>query len=389
MDYKKGIIIGGGIGGLTTAIGLLKLGIDIDVYEATPEIREVGAGIWLAPNAMKVYHYLDLAEEIEKNGFLLGSVELRHYTDMGVITRMDQDRVREKTGFGTIAIHRANLVKVLANHIPIERIHLGKRLDRVEQKDGKVQAFFEDGTSVESDFLIGADGIKSKVRQSIFPESKIRYSGQTCWRGIAHINADKLLGIQATEIWGKASRFGLSRINEDDVYWFACKDASRGGKDVDGNSREILLGILKDFAAPVADVLMATPNDKIMRNDLDDLLSLPSWSKGNILLIGDAAHATTPNMGQGGGQAIEDAWYLYGLFQADKDIEDIFRTFYQRRHKRVNGIVRQSYMMGKLAHLKYGKRLRNAIFRMTPASVMEKQFLEMYTIPSLEEVVGM
>jgi len=383
MQYGKGIIIGGGIGGLTTAIGLLKLGIDVEVYEAASELKEVGAGIWLAPNAMIVLGKLGVAQDVMDAGFQIKKIHIRD-SKMKVITGTDQTYVKERFGYGITTIHRARLAKVLSSYIPKERLHLGKRLKHVKEENGKVKAFFEDGTQVEGDFIIGADGIKSKVRQSIFPEAKIRYSGQTCWRGIAEVEKGKLNGIEASEIWGTGKRFGISRINETEVYWFACKDAKQGMRDAEGRTKGILMDLFKDFEEPVMTVLRNTSVNKMMRNDLDDLISMKAWHKGNIAVIGDAAHATTPNLGQGGGQAIEDAWYMYCLFQTGMPPEEVFQHFYKIRFKRVNAIVQRSFQMGKIAHMKFGKRLRNALFRMLPESIMNKQFEDMYKIQEKE-----
>ncbi len=387
MKHGKGIIIGGGIGGLTTAIGLLQLGLDVEVYEAAPELREVGAGIWLAPNAMSILGRLGVANDVMEQGFQLSKMNLRN-ARMGIITGTDQTYIREKYGFGITAIHRARLVRVLAKHIPEHRIHLGKRLLRVEEKNDKVTAFFEDGSSAIGDYVIGADGIKSKVRNSIFPDASIRYSGQTCWRGIAQVNGHALNGIEASEIWGKGKRFGISRISEEEVYWFACRDAKRGGQDEHGRTKGILMDMFKDFSEPVMTVLRNTSVDKMIRNDLDDLLPLSTWSKGRLLLIGDAAHATTPNLGQGGGQAIEDAWYLHCLMEKEMPLTELFNQFYKLRFKRVNDIVKRSFMMGKIAHMKVGKRIRNTIFSMTPESVINKQFMDMYQVPEKEIILS-
>lgn len=178
---KKGIIIGAGIGGLTTAIALAQKGIQVKIYERANEIKEVGAGVWIAPNGMKIFEKLGIAQKITREGNKLNNISVVDlaYNPISVINGLETEL---KHNFGTIAIHRAKLQKILTSYIPSERIFLNKEFKYYEQSDHIVTVFFEDGTKEEADFLICADGLKSKARNQIKSFHKLRYSGQTCWR---------------------------------------------------------------------------------------------------------------------------------------------------------------------------------------------------------------
>lgn len=372
-------IIGGGIGGLTTAICLEQKGLDYHVYEKFSAVKKIGAGIWLAPNALQVFESLGIIEAIKQNG---NSIE--HITigkpDMTPILDNPQALIKAQFGYSAIAIHRATLQAILMDQIPESKIHLGKEFISYTEEDNKqVTVTFKDGSNVTSDYVIGADGINSRVRQQLFPESLQRYSGQTCWRGISEIELDQQYHHRVYELWGDQVRLGFSRITNGQYYWFAVAKDEANQKDVQGTTQGKLLDMFKNFHPVIIDIIRHTPSDQISRNDINDLTPMTHWYEDHICLIGDAGHATTPNMGQGGGQAIEDAYYLSHYMQQSID-NNHFQQFQQRRQTKVNGIVKQSWIMGKMAHWKYGTGLRNLILRSAPQKMMDKQVMELYKI---------
>ncbi|MBW1296982.1 FAD-dependent monooxygenase [Aquimarina litoralis] len=372
-------IIGAGIGGLTTALAFEKNGIDYQIFEQTPDLLEVGAGIWLAPNALQVLDHIGVLEEVQQKGNTINRITLGK-ADLSPLSDNYQDTIEKIFGFTTIAIHRAKLQKLLFDKIPTSKIHLGKGFNKYEElENGKIKVVFDDGHTVETDYLIGADGIHSKVRKQLFPTSNTRYSGQTCWRGIAELALDEEFHHRGMELWGNQIRFGISRISENKVYWFAVAIDKPNEKDQNQETHNKLLTMFQDFHPMVTNLISATPKEKIMRNDISDLKPLEVWHKNNILLIGDAGHATTPNMGQGGAQAIEDAYYLSELLKQEST-KNIFEIFQQKREKKVHQIVKQSWNTGKMAHWKYGKGIRNFLLKNAPKKMIEKQMLTMYQI---------
>lgn len=375
----KYTIIGGGIAGLTTALAFEKKGIDYQVFEKTPALKEVGAGIWLAPNALQVLEILGILEEVKSQGNSIDRITLGK-SDLSALSDTPQDKVKDTFGYSTIAIHRAKLQQILFDQIPDHKKRLGKGFQSFEKlSNGKIKITFEDQSTTITDFLIGADGINSKVRQQLFPESQIRFTGQTCWRGVANFELDKAFQHRGMELWGNQIRFGMSRILKGKVYWFAVALDRANQKDDPNMVQEKLLGMYKDFHPLINQIIVATPKDKIMRNDITDLRPMKKWSDGNIGLIGDAGHATTPNMGQGGGQAIEDAYYL-GLLTNPSSEEHAFDLFYKKRKKKVQAIVNQSWTTGKVAHWKYGTGFRNFLMKNLPKTFIEKKLMKMYII---------
>ncbi|MDN5216933.1 FAD-dependent monooxygenase [Fulvivirgaceae bacterium BMA12] len=373
-------IIGAGIGGLTTALALEKKGVDYKIFEKAPELNEVGAGIWLAPNALQVLETLGISDEIQSNGNNINRITLGK-SDLTPLSDNLQDDIQRKFGHSTVAIHRATLQKILFAHIPAAKIALGKAFIGYEKPAGKkLTVKFSDGTTCETDYLIGADGIHSQVRAQLFPTSKTRYSGQTCWRGIAEYKLTDDFQHRGLELWGDQIRFGISAVDVNRVYWFAVALAKANQRDDDQSLvKDKLSTLFTGFHPIVKQLLSATKPTKIIRSDISDLHPLQNWFKDNICLIGDAAHATTPNMGQGGAQAIEDAYYLSHLI-AQHPNENVFPRFQQKRQKKVNTIVRQSWTTGKMAHWKYGRWWRDLLLKNIPKSILQKKMVELYQI---------
>lgn len=196
---RKGIIIGAGIGGLTTAIALAKKDISATIYEQAEAIKEVGAGIWVAPNGLKVYEKLEIVQDIIGAGNMLEKISVVDLNNKPIST-VDGAKVRAKHKYSTLAIHRAALQKILASFIPEENIVLNKKFKSYRQTEQSVIAEFGDGTVAEADFLINATGIKSIAREQIEPSSALRYSGQTCWRYVTEFDLPKAAEDEMYEI---------------------------------------------------------------------------------------------------------------------------------------------------------------------------------------------
>ncbi len=183
-------IIGAGIGGLTTALAFEKKGIEYQIFEKAAALNEVGAGIWLAPNALQVLQSLDVLDAVQLKGNSIDRITIGKQ-DLSPLSDSLQDTIKEKFGFTTVAIHRATLQKLLFDKIPKEKMFLNKGFHSFnELESGKLEVFFNDNSKTETNFLIGADGINSRVRKQLFPESRKRYSGQTCWRGVAEMELE-------------------------------------------------------------------------------------------------------------------------------------------------------------------------------------------------------
>lgn len=369
-------IVGGGIAGLALAQGLQKVGIQYDIWEQSPEWKLVGAGIWLSPNSLKVLDWLGLLSDIKNNGHEINTLRVTT-SKLKTISELDISLVEGdiKT---TFPIHRAKLHQCLLDGLAPEHIHLGKRLNKLSNNGQTHHIEFTDGTSIDSDYIIGADGINSEIRKSIFPEAQLRSSKQICYRGVADIVLDEPFFSQGIETWDKGLRFGLSHISDRQVYWFAVMNESNNIKDSDYKSG--LLHKYRSYNDMVCSIIDHTPGNNIHKGVLKDMPIMESWHSNHIGLIGDAAHPITPNMGQGGAQALEDAYHLARILDDTKDFKLSMETFYQKRAPKVKKILDQSWQIGKIGHWKRAAGIRNFMMRQTPKKVYAKSMNTLYNI---------
>ncbi|ADY30398.1 Zeaxanthin epoxidase [Cellulophaga lytica DSM 7489] len=371
-------IIGAGIGGLTTALAFEKLNIPYHLYEKAEDINAIGAGIWLAPNALKVYEWLGILDQVKNAGNSIDRITIAT-ADLQTLTDSKQDEAKEEYGYSTVAIHRAELQKVLANNVASSNISWGKGLKSYTETKEGVELQFLDATTTIANYLIGADGINSVVRKQLFPKSKIRYSGQTCWRGVTNFKLPEDYNHRGIEMWGKQTRFGISKLSADKTSWFAVAKSKPFLTDNKETLKEDLLKEYKKYANVVTDLIANTNIDAILRNDIIDLKPIKKWHTNRVCLLGDAGHATTPNMGQGGAQAIEDAYFLSKII-ATNTTDSPFKEFQKVRYKKVNSIVNQSWITGKVAHLGFGSKIRNMVFKNLPKSLIDKKMHFVYRL---------
>lgn len=371
-------IIGGGITGLTTAIALQKVGLSSHVYEQASDINEIGAGIWLQPNAIKILNFLDLKEEIQHEGWLLNKMEITNHK-LKPIKKINQEVVSDADGNQTIAIHRGKLQKILIDKFTQNgRLKLGMQYQNHQFENEQLSIRFEN-QSLKTDILLGADGIKSKVRANLGFPSTYRNTNQICCRGVANYTLPKELINEGKEMWGNKLRFGFSQISDKQVYFFAVVNQEISPKNLDLNSLSFLF---KPFHPIVLELINHTENIHI--SELTDLKRLPKWYQSSICLLGDAAHATTPNMGQGACQGIEDAYYLsLQLKNMTTSVEPAFQQFEQKRRKKVDSIVNNSWSFGKMAHHPIGQIFMKGLMKCTPSSVISKQMNTIFQIEGL------
>ena len=368
-------IIGAGIGGLTTALTLKQRGLKVEIFESAGEIKPVGAGIILASNAMQVFQKLGIQEKIESAGNRISSMNI---TDekLNTISVTDLTGYEKKYGVHHVAIHRGALQELLAKETGYDHINLSKRLSKVEKAD-LFKLTFEDHSTAECKFLIGADGLNSAVRTQLFEKSTIRSANQICWRGICEADLPEKYHHEAIEAWGKGKRFGFVKISNTKVYWYALTDSDRIiAEDINLNE------FFTEFHPDIRNIISATPKEQIFVSEIKDLKPIQKWQNGNACLIGDAAHATTPNLGQGACQAIEDAYVLGKLLDKGVELGAAFKEYEVLRRKKADMIVKTSWMLGKVAQWRHPFLVwvRNLSFKMTPKSVSEKQLDNIFKI---------
>ncbi len=342
------LVIGSGIAGLSAAIALRKVGIDVTVYERAPELREVGAGISLWANAFRALDAIGAGDSVRKVSLKLARSELRAGNGHKVLMGFAAAELERQSGLPEVVrmVHRADLVTALSSHLPPGVARYGYECVGVELREASAAVRFGNGHSDTADVVIGADGIRSAVRAVVLGSDEPRYSGYTCWRGICPRPAGVEAGYVG-EWWGRGQRLGITTLPDDRVYWFATKNSSPDLREPD--ERAHLQHLFAGWADPAPVIFATTPTDRIFRNDIIDRPPAQPWSKGRAGLVGDAAHSTTPNLGQGGCIAIEDAVALARHLTATADPARALEAFTAERFPRTSAIVRESWDYGRLA----------------------------------------
>lgn len=343
----KVFVIGGGIGGLTTALSLQKEGIDVTLYEAADRLSAKGAGIWMSPNSIKVMEYLGIAGKFLKTGIEMqfATIENRKGEEITVVPMAE---IKKRHRYAIHSVTRQSLHDLLANEIHPESIISGRRVESVRQNGSQIDVFFADGNRDTCEVLIGADGIRSVVRESVNPGVVLRYSGQTCWYGLSSAKLPEDRKNKTTEIWMGKYRFGFTDVNEGQVYFFAV-EKSLPGIQFNGDKSLHLQQLFADAPDVVLDILKNTRSEDIYKGDLSDIKPSIPLVYGRIALIGDAGHATTPNLGQGAAQAMEDGVLIAELLSKMAP-EIALHQFESMRKKRITHIVKTSWSLGQIAH---------------------------------------
>jgi FAD-dependent urate hydroxylase len=367
------VIVGAGIGGLCTAIALQRNGFQVTVYEQAEKLGQVGAGLTLWENAVRVLRALGLADQVVEAGSILEHFQLK--TDR-VETLYTIQPGGLKSGFNelSIAIHRADLHEILIDTLTPGSLKLNKACVGCRQNDEQVLVEFADGETVPADLLIAADGIHSTIRAQTFPRVALRYAGYTAWRGVVESSDEVILGM-TSEIWGRGMRFGIVRIDSRRIYWFAIANQTAGERSSEDERKARLLRKFSNWAHPVKNLIEGTPSDMILQNDIYDFAPLPCWTMGRITLLGDAAHATTPNMGQGACMAIESAYSLARSLSMEQDHSKAFARYEKERHRRTAWITSQSHAFGIMGQLENELLcgIRNWMMRLTPRDMVKRQ----------------
>lgn len=352
------LVIGGGIGGLSAGIALRQVGFDVEVFERAPAIREVGAGISLWPNALHVLDEIGVGARVRALGHAQGDGRVMTSTGRTLI-ELSMSVIEEAGGAPVLMLHRASLIEALRAGFEGD-VRLGHELADVEQVGNRVRATFANGATAEGDVLVGADGWRSAVRARIFPAARAKYVGYSGLRAVVKCPASVT---RTSESWGRGARFGLVPLVDGRLYWFAAWNAPEGEVLSPDERRERALATFRGWHAPIEDVIRATDPAALLHDDVRELVDLPTWIHGRIALLGDAAHAMTPNLGQGGCSAIEDAYVLAQCLRRSHPVEDALDRYVRLRRPRVTSIARDSHAFGFFGQVEnaLARRVRDAI----------------------------
>ncbi len=302
-------IIGGGIGGLTAALALRQFGFEPQVFEQAPRLLGVGSAIIMWPNAMRVLHRLGLTEMLRHDGGVIEEARWMNHDG-----RLINHFALPKTDLPAIVLHRARLQEELLSALLPGSLHLGHVFKSYEQSADSVVANFADGPSREFDLLIGADGLHSRVRAQLLNDGPPVYRGYIAWRGVVDFIPRSLTPASAIEIYGNGKRFGIGPLGSGKVGWWV--SVNKNSRDAETHEPDPLkdrvefLRLFEGWCEPVPELIQSTPLSALIRNPVFDRKPVRKWGEGSVTLMGDAIHPLTPNLGQGGCLAIEDAAIL-------------------------------------------------------------------------------
>lgn len=329
-------IVGGGIGGLTVALALREFGFEAEVYEQAPRLLDVGAAIAVWPNALRVLERLGLRNKIFGQA---GEIQNIYWLDKrGSLAK----RISIPT---SVALHRADLQSTLLHALPPSSIKLDHSLVSFEQQSDKVIATFTNGHSIEADFLIGADGIHSDVRAQLLGDNAPIYRGYTVWRGISNVPPDPIPPSAAIELHHPGQRFGIGPVGGGRMGWWAASN-SIAQHPPDQNAQAELLHLFQYWYRPAVQLIESTPAHRILTTAAFDRQPNRTWGEKRVTMLGDAIHPTTPNLGQGGCLAMEDALVLARCFETYGATEEALRKYEGCRYKRTAAIAKYSRYYG-------------------------------------------
>jgi FAD-dependent urate hydroxylase len=368
------LIVGGGIAGLTAAVALRARGFDPELIERAPAWRTVGLGITLQPNAMRLLRALRVAASIESAG--AGLRRFRYLTREGhTLAEIDLDQLWGARD-PAISLERGALHDVLVHALAGARSRLGVAVTSLRSGHAGVSVQFSDGGHADYELVVGADGIGSTVRALAFGDFVPRYCGQTALRAIAPIQSS---GDEAVQFWlGDGCFFGTFPVGAGRTYGAGYISEPRDNIPVEGRLAR-LRERYGSFGRPVRSFFAALERDEQVHCAAVESLELPEWRNGRVLLIGDAAHASSPMMGQGGCMAIEDAVVLAELLEVSPTVEAALDAYTPRRRPRVDWVQAQSGAQGETVFLPAA--VRDAAIRERGAQAFRDRYAPLLAAP--------
>jgi 2-polyprenyl-6-methoxyphenol hydroxylase-like FAD-dependent oxidoreductase len=335
----------------------------VQVFERGAHASEAGAGIGLAPNATRVLQEYGMAADLRERGAVLEKLCARH-RDGHILTSQNLSG----TGPPFLSLHRADLQQVLLSKAGA--VEFGKAIEGFVEEGEVITARFAGGSTAQGDLLIGADGVGSVVRAKLFGETRPIYRGYQCWRGVSAMQVPNVL----METFGKGMRFGVVPLGKrGTAFWCTANEPEDKREE---NAKEKLLRKFGDWHGPIRELIESTDTGSIIKTPIYDRTPIRIWSRGRATLLGDAAHPMTPNFGQGGCMAIEDAVILGRCLDEETDVVKALRRYERTRGPRTASIVRGARAYGWMGQWEnaFATGLRSALFRSTPDWVNRKSF---------------
>ncbi len=340
--YSKIVILGAGIGGLTTAIALRKKGFkNISIYERRKKATTIGAGLMLWSNATKILHELELMTEIEKVG---GQLEkMQRWTKNEVfLGAINISNINISIGFKSYSISRTDLQNILLEKINELNISINYNHNAlsISSQDNTVSINFENDISINAKIVVGADGrMNSIARQYVNENNTPVYQNFVNWIGIVESKKPIFFENNILDFWGCGERFGIVPINKNKGYWAGGKSLPLNSPIKNKNHRTELKKLFSSWSPRIKEVIELTENKNIKCIEVFDHNPILKWYKNNVCLLGDSAHASLPTSGQGACQAIEDAWSFASILEKSETTEKAFNEFQRNRFEKTTTIT--------------------------------------------------
>lgn len=340
------VVVGAGIAGLATAVGLQRRGHDVSIVEERADTSS-GAGISIWPNALAALDTLGLGDAVRESGGRVTAGAMRWH-DGAWLRRPTRERMTTALGEPLVVVRRAILMRLLADALAPGTIRFGCGAQALAESASGVAVTSTDGTVLEADAVVGADGVGSVVARHLNGVLNRRYAGYTAWRGVAAHALDPDL---AGETMGGGTEFGHVPLGREHTYWFATERGPEGRTSPEGELA-YLRSKYDGWADPIPTVLASTDPVDVLRNDLYDRDEAREWARGPVVLVGDAAHPMRPHLGQGGCQGIEDAAILAHCLDRIADPAAAFARFVDTRRPRTRALARESKLIGQVVNVR-------------------------------------
>ncbi len=340
MYRLKAIIVGAGIGGLTTAIAMQRAGYDVEIYDRARELRPAGAGISLWSNGVKVLNYLGLGDELAAIGGQMNRMEYRSHADES-LSHIDLRPLIAQVGQRPYPVSRTDLQHMLLEAAGADKVQLGMKCVAVEENESSATAIFENGHRATGDLVVGADGIHSVTRQYVLGhEAVTRYADYVNWNGIVDAKPELCDSDNWVIYVGDGRRASMMPIGGDRFYFFFGSPMEKGTTVDPAHRRDELEKIFTGWPDAVQNLIQALDPLTTNRLEIHDLDPLERLVRGRVVLLGDAGHATTPTLGQGGCQAVEDVEALTRfLVTTTISVEDALKRYEAERKERTANLV--------------------------------------------------
>lgn len=371
---RKALIAGAGIGGLTAAVALQRIGYEVEVYERASALRPIGSGLAFTCNALTALHSVGIHLDLERTAQRWNALTFKTRKGRPIRTIHYQHFI-ERFGVPMLAVHRADIQQSLLRQLEGDPVTYGvTATGYVRERDG-VRLTFSNGESARGDLLVGADGFNSAIRRQVIGAEQPRDGGYICWLATPMFSHPVVTPGYAAHYWGRGERFGLADLGGGRVYWWGTKNMPpEQARDWKGDKAEIARVYAK-WAPEISAVIEATPADAIINVPAQDRPFRENWGDGPVTLLGDAAHPMMTSLGQGANMAIEDGVVLAQCLANAPDIESGLRRYEDLRRPRTRAMVEASLALSRIEQMAnpVATLARRLYFRFVPESKLDAQ----------------